>query len=418
MNGVAPDNKHDEEYPTTLRGFDDYFLSLGDILRGERATLGKTLEEVEKDIRISAHVIYAIENGDLSVFVSPAFVAGQVRSYARYLGLNQDDVFKQFCEETGFNTEHSNSFNIKNKTSVEYLAQDEGYSRNDSLQGSRFSFQREASSWRQMDIGLLGSFTAFLAVVGLVGYGGWLLMVEIQRIELSPVEDVPMVVSEVPDLAIDNVNERPALAKLESVDERRALLNAIAKAVKPAVNQEPIAAGRLISSQTLDVPVFTPRDGPISAINVERLSQQEGSANNNLILSASNTKNKVVVAEEKPPSVDILAIRPAWIRVTSQDGSVLLEKILDAGELWRVPSLKVAPVLHAGNAGSVYFVVDDQHYGPAGVGSKVVKDISLASGAVSTSFAVADFTKNPALSGVTDITGVAFEIGDQNPASQ
>ncbi len=49
------------------RGFDDFELRLGDILRGERATLGKSLLDVQRELHIRAAYIAAIENGDLTV---------------------------------------------------------------------------------------------------------------------------------------------------------------------------------------------------------------------------------------------------------------------------------------------------------------------------------------------------------------
>ena len=52
-------------------GFDDYDLKLGDMLRGERATLGKSLLEVQRELRISATYIAAIEACDPSAFDTP-----------------------------------------------------------------------------------------------------------------------------------------------------------------------------------------------------------------------------------------------------------------------------------------------------------------------------------------------------------
>ena len=42
------------------RGFDSFELRLGDVMRGERATLGKSLLEVQRDLRIKATYIAAI----------------------------------------------------------------------------------------------------------------------------------------------------------------------------------------------------------------------------------------------------------------------------------------------------------------------------------------------------------------------
>ena len=63
-----------------LRGFDDYELRLGDVMRGERATLGKSLLDVQRELKIKASYIAAIENADPSAFETPGFIAGYVRS--------------------------------------------------------------------------------------------------------------------------------------------------------------------------------------------------------------------------------------------------------------------------------------------------------------------------------------------------
>src|SRR5690606_12019693 len=84
------------------KGFDDFELRLGDMMRGERATMGKSLLDVQRDLKIKATYIAAIENADISVFESPGFVAGYVRSYARYLNMDPVECFRRFCQEANF----------------------------------------------------------------------------------------------------------------------------------------------------------------------------------------------------------------------------------------------------------------------------------------------------------------------------
>ena len=84
------------------RGQGPYEFALGDELRGERATLGKTLLDIQRDLRIKAAYIAAIEDAKPEVFPNPSFIAGYVRSYARYLQLDPDEVFRRFCQESGF----------------------------------------------------------------------------------------------------------------------------------------------------------------------------------------------------------------------------------------------------------------------------------------------------------------------------
>ena len=74
-------------------GFDDFEQRLGDLMRGERATMGKSLLDVQRELRIKAAYVAAIENCDPSAFDTPGFIAGYVRSYARYLGLDPEEAF-------------------------------------------------------------------------------------------------------------------------------------------------------------------------------------------------------------------------------------------------------------------------------------------------------------------------------------
>lgn len=84
------------------RSFDDYDLRLGDIIRGERATQGKSITDVRLELRLNKAYIIAIEHGDLAAFRTPKFIRGYVCSYAKYLGIDPDDAFEIFCADTGF----------------------------------------------------------------------------------------------------------------------------------------------------------------------------------------------------------------------------------------------------------------------------------------------------------------------------
>jgi hypothetical protein len=105
----------------------------------------------------------------------------------------------------------------------------------------------------------------------------------------------------------------------------------------------------------------------------------------------------VQVSESGPPQVEILAVRPAWIRVQSAEGAVLFERILDAGERYSVPPLEASARLRAGNSGAVYFLVDGQTFGPAAPGANVVSNVELSAEALRGGFAVADLARDPDL---------------------
>ena len=76
------------------------------------------------------------------------------------------------------------------------------------------------------------------------------------------------------------------------------------------------------------------------------------------------------------------------------DGTVIFEKILDAGEEFEVPLTEAPATLRAGNAGSLYFAINGATYGPAGSGPEVVKDVALAPDALVQSYALANAEKD------------------------
>ena len=58
-----------------LMSFDDYNVTLGDAMRGERATMGKSLMDVQRELKIKAAYIAAVEDADPSVcllYTSPS----------------------------------------------------------------------------------------------------------------------------------------------------------------------------------------------------------------------------------------------------------------------------------------------------------------------------------------------------------
>ena len=90
------------------------------------------------------------------------------------------------------------------------------------------------------------------------------------------------------------------------------------------------------------------------------------------------------------PELMLVAVQPSWVRVRAADGTILFEKILDANEEYVLPDTEGVPTLRAGNAGSLYFSVNGQTYGPAGNGPSVIKNVALSREALTRTYALAD----------------------------
>ena len=382
-------------------GFDDFDVRLGDLMRGERATMGKSLLDVQRDLKIKASYIAAIENADISAFESPGFIAGFVRSYARYLGMDPDHAFARFCREAKFEVAHGMSAAASSSTMTAKRARTEAG--RDALAAGPIVFGQTQESWlSRVEPGALGSFAVLVALIGALGYGGWSILQEVQRVQLAPVDQAPNVVAEI-----------DPLAKVTPVPQAQPMVTA--DGTETGVTADPLA--RIARPQVLDVPVMTSRDGPIAAIDVDRAgtlasadAAQPGAA------PSTGEVAPVQVVAEVNPGVEILAVRPSWVQVSAADGTVLFEKILDAGERYTVPPLEDAPMLRSGNSGSVYFLVNGQTYGPAAPGANVVRNVALSPENLSTAYTVADLSEDSDLADILNVADAGDTTGATAPA--
>ena len=357
------------------KGFDDFELKLGDTLRGERATLGKSLVEVQNELKIKACYISAIENCDPLAFDTPGFVAGYVRSYARYLNLEPDEVFTKFCSESGFATVHGMSdkaSSIKaNSNSV--LLPSENFIDGEELfrKSPTAILDSSANTFDKIEPGAIGSLAALICVVCGIGYGGLTLFNQIQTVEISPSEASPIVLSEISSVILreENIDSlKTNLATSEQLD-------------------------RLYRPQALDVPVLKARDAPISTLDPsfsnnfdieEKLNISEIVTNGSetgiteKLLNKGLEETSIQVVQELPPSIAVLVAENAWVQITAADGTVIYENIMLPGEEFVLPQLEIPPKLRAGMSGYVYFSVNGELFGPVGSGTSVRKNVELS----------------------------------------
>ena len=411
--------KPDEE-ETPQRGFDDFDLRLGDIMRGERATMGKSLLDVQRELKIKATYIAAIENADPSAFETPGFIAGYVRSYARYLQLDPEWAFETFCREADFATLSGLEQGRKSeppKPSMEaasaadnalggMLARLKGGTAQPKIAGkprsrpvtrvagARDPFAEPSISFTprgegmfsRIEPGAIGSSLVLLALIGAVGYGGWAVLQQVQRVSVAPVDEAPGVVADLDPLAGPSGSEEDA-PEFAGVDAAT-----------------PDALDRLYRPQALDTPVMTPRDGPIAALDPAAqgaLAPGAGVGQGGEITAPTDEiRRDDGIEVASADTLELFATAPAWIRVQDSEGNILFEKTLNAGERWIVPEGEETPLLRTGAAGAIYFAMDGKTYGPAGPSGNVVSDLALSRDGLRDSFTVAEAESDGALSRV------------------
>ncbi|OZA15260.1 MAG: helix-turn-helix domain-containing protein, partial [Rhodobacterales bacterium 17-64-5] len=290
------------------KGFDDFELRLGDLMRGERATMGKSLLDVQRELKIKASFVAAIENADVSAFETPGFVAGYVRSYARYLGMDPDEAFARFCVEANFEVAHGMSAAASGQM-IKAARNRVPLENRDPFVHSSFVPQGD-SFLSRVEPGAIGSFAVLIVLIGVLGYGGWSLLQEVQRVQLAPVNEAPSVVAEIDPLG--NVKGEAPLVRSAPAVAADGLQTAGASGA---------AADMLYRPEALNVPVMTPRDGPIAAINPNNAPVTTQTVVDQAVAQAASDPGPVQVVADAAPGVEVLAVRPSWVRVSAVDGT-------------------------------------------------------------------------------------------------
>lgn len=341
-----------------LRGYDSYTVTLGDKLRGERATLGKTLDDIQKETRLRIEFLLGIENADITAFPAPSFIAGYVRSYASHLNLDPDECFNQFCKESGF---------------IGLQSEIDGKKRNKVIKPTKLLDEpilNPQIQKKKINNGILNNFsfsglfslTALLVLILGLGYGGVTVLNEVQKVNLSPINQSPSVQS----ISSTSIDENSFFDDVDSNNTNIASNSDLEKFYRPT---------------ELVLPLMTPRDGPISAIDpaISGVYVED----KNSVISESNqediiqVKKNPQVIEEDLPSVYVVAQKPAWVRIYEPNGNILFENILDTGQRYEVPQSAQTAMLRAGNSGSVYLMIDNNFYGPLGTATGVAKKVNL-----------------------------------------
>ena len=348
------------------KGYDDFEVRLGDMMRGERATLGKSLLDVQRELRIKASYIAAIENSDPEAFDTPGFIAGYVRSYARYLNMDPDRAFAAFCAESGFSVAHGMSAEasvVKKPSREERLSRGAGA---DIFATPNTPFVPTGDSiLSRVEPGAIGSMVVLLALIGTIGFGGYTVLQEVQRVQVAPVDQTPVV-----------------LADLDPLDGVVGVTREDVNSAAPKILNEPRADAldRLYRPQALDVPVLTPRDAPIANIDPGSFgSFAAPELDTPTIAGVTPATGTTIpqVVEGPAPALQMVAAYTSWVRVKSADGSVIFEATMNKGDTWTVPATEEPATLLTGESGAIYFAMADGCYGPAGDSGSVTKNLPL-----------------------------------------
>ncbi len=367
-----------------LRGFDEFDVTLGDEMRGERASLGKSLEDAERDLRIKARMITAIENCDLSGFPNQSVIAGYVRSYARYLGMNAEDCYQRFCDESGYQSPAALMSTSGDGSGFGSLSKQAVTSEvGAGIANSRFAAPPPQMRFQaRVSLGALSSTFALIALIAGLCYGGYALLQDLQRIGIAPVPEAPAVVANAPEFAEPEIDQRRFVRPTAADYQGGGALAAL----QPQAELPNISKLR--------------RDGPISAIDPNKTglfarveeppmpgNDQDVAMGDDLEALAIDDASDVQITADGSAIIDTAAVADiegivlhavdtAWIRVRDATKATIWEGMLQAGQRYTLPERVEEPVLRTGCPSNTFVFLDGVLYGPMGSGCNP-KNISL-----------------------------------------
>ena len=356
-----------------FESYDSFDISLGELLRGERATLGKSCSDVQKDLKIKAQYIKAIEKCDLRSLENKSFIAGYVRTYAKYLGLDPDYVYERFCRESGFISSDLNSFRPEKKEKKEKISASPINSNFLSL--SKFSDNKFKINFSSNFIikKLLPLCSLFLILFG-VSYWIMQIVLDIQRLEILPIDQEPY-----SSVELQNINNEPFELTNKNFDSEYLNPDNISKK----------SLGNLYSTRDEIFPVVQNRDSPISKIDPNSYGlflKTEKMLNpidieKNLVETNKDfikkEEEKTLVLRPKIPTLKLIAFEKSWIRIKDQKGDIYFERNLKKGEEFFIPNELFSGSLRAGNSTKVFFIINDNIFGPLSNKGSVVKNFSI-----------------------------------------
>ncbi len=413
----------DGNFEFKVNGFDSYTLLLGEELRGERATLGKSLLQVQKDLKIKAAYISAIENCDLDAFPNKGFVAGYVRSYARYLNLNPEEVYERFCMESGFSshdkTKNINTANMKKTKGLK----DYNIETHLDWKPSYIGFQKADKSVFSRGYVYFGPILlAFLILFG-VSFGAWKVLIDIQKLKIVPADSLPTIMSEMNIQSSEIIRENKINSYQLQSKNFRGIDKIVSDSTQLVAPQVYYRDGPIVNLHIEDIGVLGTNSVKLNRLpsSLERSMQKISTkrfdfgvvpefgssmsikSNNDIklkiglvaskedylgsksridfqnghqqILRTNVKDNEVLNTVET--KLNIFAVNPSWIRIKDEGRKVVVEKILKAGEVLEIKNNWLNGNLRAGNAKDLFFSLNGVTYGPVSDKRKVIKNFKI-----------------------------------------
>lgn len=297
-------------------------------LQAARERLAWPLADVAAELRIRLPHLEALEQGRISLLPGNAYALGFLRSYARALGLDAEEMVRRFKAEAG---------EVNRRTELTFPA----------------------------PVPERGLPAGAVVLVGLVlaaaVYAGWYRLSGEGRLPAEVVMTVPERLAPLADQAVRPAAPPPVAQALASSAAPPATAPETAPPVQTPV---PVAAAPVISPVSAaaapvnPLPVGTSlADPPAGSPAAAAAAAEPGAA-------------------QPQPRLVVQASADSWLLVKDHAGVTLLNRTLKAGESWPVPAVS-GLLLTTGNAGGTELVLDGETLAPLGGLGAVRRNLPL-----------------------------------------
>ncbi|MET4807607.1 RodZ domain-containing protein [Limibacillus sp. MBR-115] len=345
--------------------------TVGRLLRETRESYELDQQDVAGALRIRSVYVAAMEEGRYDDLPGEAYAIGFVRTYADYLRLDSAEVVKRFKAEFAGLERRSLRFPTPPR---------EGH-----IPG--------------------GALILIALVLIALGYGAWSYFGQEERSFADSVEAVPEELKPLVD-PVPEVQSDPTI-NTQSQSEMRVEPNA-----GPRLEQQPAAETAMTPEVPSLVEIPTPTDLPEQAPQdalpapaeqpAGSVTEETSAAGSALPLAQSpapepssdvavapppipaqslqnttaDSEGRTLGATDVASRVVLVASSDAWVQIREADGSLLMTRILQAGDRYRVPD-RPGLLLDVGNAGGVTVELDGATLSPLGDLGRVLRKISL-----------------------------------------
>ncbi|AHJ62385.1 DNA-binding protein [Granulibacter bethesdensis] len=354
--------------------------TVGGELRAVREHLGWALEDIAASLRIRTAYLLAIEEGRIGDLPGTTYAMGFVRTYAASLGLDPDETVQRFKTEAGAG-HHQQELHFPAPVPERGVP--------------------------------AGAVVLLGAVIAVAGYIGWY--------KLSANHPVPDAVQEVPEHLAPLARKEeaktpvasPPVASATSQAQPSAPPSASSASPAPVPGAETHAAqipsngpasngpagaqaetagasppsrpaehqapGHQTSERAADAPIMSPSAMP-PASSQPSLAAGQTTPSPGQSPGPDGVKPVASGADKTLHGIVLKASADAWMQVKSQNGTILLNKVMHAGESWAVPEAQAGQgplLLTTGNAGGTQIVMDGHDLPPLGNNGAVRRNVPL-----------------------------------------